>query len=376
MKILFSYLLLTFIYVNIFAQTTISGSFIFDGLTRTYRIYIPAIYNSSTPVPLVFNLHGYGSNNVEQESYGDFRPIADTANFIIVHPNGTLDSYNELNWNSFGLTSVNDIGFLNALIDTIEANYNIDINRIYCTGLSNGGFMSYDVACYLSNRICAIASVVGSMVQTHVNSCSPLHPTPIMEIHGTADGTVPYNGYSSFLPVDTVVKHWVQFNNCSLTPTITNVPNINILDGCTAEHYVYNNGNNGSTVELYKIIGGGHSWPGASINLNVTNMDFSASIEIWRFFSQYKLDNLSNINYTTTTNQFVDIYPNPSNSKFILNFSDNSEKNITVFNSIGQNVINFDCSQNKAEINIKEKGFYILKIKLDNQIISKKIIKQ
>jgi polyhydroxybutyrate depolymerase len=103
------------------AQTIVNGSFVHDGINRTYRLYIPEVYNPSTPVPLLFNLHGYGSNNIEQEFYGDFRPIADTANFIIAHPNGTLDPGGNRYWNAFGGADVDDVGFLSSLIDTISA---------------------------------------------------------------------------------------------------------------------------------------------------------------------------------------------------------------------------------------------------------------
>jgi polyhydroxybutyrate depolymerase len=269
------------------AQTSFSGSFQHNGIMRTYSVYVPAIYSPATPVPLLFNLHGYGSNNIEQEFYADFRPVADTAGFIIVHPNGTLDGQNKRFWNTFGSSAVDDIGFLSALIDTISESYNINPNRIYSTGMSNGGFMSYDLACALSNRIAAIASVTGSMTYARFISCNASHPMPVMEIHGTADGTVPYAGNVLFAPIDSLVNYWARFNNCALTPAIAQVPDINTTDGSTAEHYVYDHGDFGSKVELFKIIGGGHTWPGAPLTIGVTNRDFKASTEIWRFLSRY-----------------------------------------------------------------------------------------
>src|SRR5665213_398000 len=112
---------------NIFSQSNINGSFVFQSLQRTYILYVPAIYNSATPVPLVLNLHGYTSNAAQQELYGNFCPIADTANFIIVCPDGTLDVTNNQYWNSFDTPSgPDDVAFLSALIDTISAHYNID----------------------------------------------------------------------------------------------------------------------------------------------------------------------------------------------------------------------------------------------------------
>lgn len=359
------------------AQTTLEGSFIHDGILRTYRVYIPAIYNPDVPVPLLFNLHGYGSNNIEQEIYGDFRPIADTADFLIVHPNGTFDFLNNRFWNTFGASTVDDIGFISALIDTISSDFNIDQTRIYSTGMSNGGFMSYDLACGLSERIAAVASVTGSMTTAHMGLCDAQHPMPVMEIHGTADGTVPYEGNTLFVNIDTLVNFWAQFNNCSLLPAITQVPDIDTQDGCTAELYVYNGGDLGSKVEFYKIIDGGHTWPGAPVVVGVTNMDFSASEKIWQFFSRYDLNGL----ITTTIKERIvnppafSVYPNPSLDKFTISFSDFSQKTISVLNYSGQLVQRFSFSGKSLVLNVENKGLYFVSIIQDNQTFTEKIIK-
>ena len=370
---LFSLFLASFGYT----QTTLDGSFMHGGLLRTYRVYIPAIYNPSVAVPLLFNLHGYGSYNLEQEVYGDFRPIADTADFIIVHPNGTLDILNQRFWNTFGGSTVDDIGFLSALIDTLSAGFNIDQTRIYSTGMSNGGFMSYELACGLSNRIAAIASVTGSMVFEHLGACNAQHPTPVMEIHGTADGTVPYNGNALFVPIDTLVNYWAGYNNCSLTPVITPVPDINTTDGCTAELYDYGNGDLGSRVELYKISGGGHSWPGAPVVIGVTNMDFSASTEIWRFVSRYDLNGLitTGISDGIASVPAFKVYPNPSYDNFTIDFSNLSEKTITVSNYLGQIVQRLNSSSGKVILDIENKSIYIITIETGDQIMAKKVIR-
>jgi polyhydroxybutyrate depolymerase len=370
--------LFCFLLVSVgYAQTTFLGSFQHNGILRTYSVYRPAIYNPATPVPLLFNLHGYGSNNIEQEFYADFRPIADTAGFIVVHPNGTLDGLNNRFWNVFGGSAVDDIGFLSALIDTISAGYNINPNRIYSTGMSNGGFMSYDLACALSERIAAIASVTGSMTYARLSVCNVLHPMPVMEIHGTADGTVPYPGSAVFVPVDSLVNYWARFNHCTLIPVITPVPDINILDGCTAQHYVYANGNLGSAVELYKIIGGGHTWPGSNFIIGVTNMDFSASTEIWRFLSRYNLNGLNSASADIGILEVTDfkVYPNPSRDKFILSFADFSEKTISIANYSGQLIQRYTSSADKEVLNIDAKGIYFVTVTSGKQTLTKKIIK-
>jgi polyhydroxybutyrate depolymerase len=325
-----------------FAQTgtTITDSIFTGGEYRIYRVYIPNIYSSSNAAPLVFNFHGYGSNNVQQEYYGDFRPISDTANFILVHPQGTIVNGNT-GWNNFGPVSQasDDINFISDLIDSLSAQYNIDQNKVYSTGMSNGGFMSYDLACFLSHRITAVASVTGSMITLHKNACSPVHPTPVMQIHGTADQVVSYNGSGGIVAsmhIDSLVKHWVQFNNCNPAPSITQVPDINTADGCTAERHVYAGGSSGTKVELYKIINGGHTWPGSfpSFNGN-TNQDFKASSEIWRFFRQYDRSQLTGVKEQEEAHA-VSVYPNPSSGTFVLEAGGIPEARLEIFNTLGE----------------------------------------
>lgn len=288
--------------------TTVTGTIQSGGLTRDYRLYVPAAYRAGTPVPLLFNLHGFGSNNMEQEVYGDFRPIADTANFLIVHPNGAPNALvgGSRSWNTVtlpaGLAGPDDVAFLAALLDEIQANYSVDVNRVYSTGMSNGGFMSYELACRLSGRIAAVASVTGSMAPDRLSTpalCTPQHPTPVLEIHGSADATVPYAGGLALgvfptAPIPAVLSYWVQLNGCNPTPTVTLLPDLNATDNSTVERSLWSGGRNGSTVLHYRIIGGGHTWPGAAIPRAglVTNQDISASVEVWRFLRRYRLNQL------------------------------------------------------------------------------------
>ena len=214
-------------------------------------------------MPLLLNLHGYGSNNLEQENYSDFRPVADTANSLVVHPNGTIDGNGKHFWNTFEPrgTDVDDVTFLSALVDTLASRYRIDLNRVYSTGMSNGGFMSYELAYQLGNRIAAIASVTGNMTVGRLANCTGGRPVPALEIHGAADSTVPYNGGTALqlLAILTLLNSWSQRNGCNPTPTVTAVPDINTANGCTAARGVWTGGRNGSAVDHFCIIGGGHT---------------------------------------------------------------------------------------------------------------------
>jgi polyhydroxybutyrate depolymerase len=353
--------------IAIQAQPLVTGSITFGGISRDYRLYVPAIYNAGTPVPLVFNLHGYTSNNQQQEFYGDFRPIADTANFIIVHPNGTLDGGGSRFWNTFGSGSaVDDLGFLTALLDHISSQYSIDADRVYSTGMSNGGFMSHDLACFRSERFAAIASVTGTMIAPRLSTCASLHPMPVMQIHGTADGTVPYTGGGGFVPVETLVDHWVDHNNCNPTPTVTNVPDIAPGDGCTVEHYVYSGGTSGSTVELYKVLGGGHTWPGATFNTGVTNQDIKASVEIWRFFSRYRLSDLATGIEDSETIAFS-MGPNPTNDAFHLRFDGAADRSITVVNAMGQQIQEQRIAASEVVLQVEVPGLYWITVSEDGK---------
>lgn len=358
MKLLSIFLLLSGMTL---AQQTINGSITHDGLTRTYILYVPASYSPGTPVPLVFNFHGYTSNSTEQMLYGDFRPIADTANFILVHPMGTLDGSNQPYWNAGFGGSVDDIGFTSALIDSLSADYSINPNRIYSTGMSNGGFMSYTLACELSNRIAAIASVTGTMATGSQLTCSAQHPMPVMEIHGTADGTVPYNGNATMISTTNVLNYWVNFNNCTSTPTATPVTNTSTTDGCTAEHSVWSNGDNGVEVEHYKIIGGGHTWPGAPIAIGVTNYDINASKLIWIFFSKYDLNGaIGPVSVNELAQNKLSVYPNPSTDFIMLD----GVEDLTAVELTSLNGQKINCSVEDQQIDIRslDKGVYFISI--------------
>ncbi|MCI1265749.1 MAG: hypothetical protein LKG19_04170 [Saprospiraceae bacterium] len=363
LKIIFSLILI----LNGFiaqGQTNITKTIIHDSITRDYKIYIPKIYNPNTLTPLVFNLHGYASNNVQQEFYGDFRPIADTANFIIVHPNGTKDPLGNQFWNvGFFPSSINDVGFIEALIDTISLLYSVDPTRIYSTGMSNGGFMSHELACQ-STRFAAIASVAGSMTKLRNFQCRPSKLIPILQIHGTADSTVPYLGTVSFLPIDTLIKFWATQLSCESKPNeINSFPDINRNDGSTAIQYKYNKCLVNNKVELIKVENGAHTWPGAIFNIGVTCQDFSASKEIWRFFSQSKLQTTTELN---ASNFEFNLLSNPVYHELIIKIPSDDPYTICILDFVGRNHGCFTVNntfQKTIPIEELEAGCYILNIR-------------
>jgi len=352
---------------------TVLDSIVSGGVYRKFRIYIPPIYSGTIAAPLVMDLHGFTSNAVQQQFYSNFKPIADTAGFITIYPEGTV-SFGGPFWNA-GITNIpNDVQFVNDLMTYCQFAYNIDDKRIYSCGMSNGGIMSYYLACNAPNRIAAIASVTGTMFNNWFG-CAPSRAIPVMEIHGTGDDTVPYAGDSNFAPIDSIVKKWVKHNNCNPVPLIIPVPDINASDNSFSINYRYTGGRNGSSVELYKVFGGSHSWPGAFPVFANTNQDFSASVEIWRFFRQYKLNQfIDNVGLAESQkNGQVKIYPNPASTKIYLQPLEGAS--YLVFDLSGKQLTN-ELFLETLDISEFQTGIYFLHLKKNNVLSVLKFIKE
>ena len=287
---------ITFIFAPAILKAQIEyHTFEYDGYIRKYWVFLPQDYNNASNYPVVFNLHGYGGWPLDQMNYSGMNSVADTAGFIVVYPQA-VDSI----WNSgiddnpaFPAPDVDDVGFINALIDTLNIQYSIDLSRIYSCGLSNGGFMSYKLACQLGYRFAAIASVVGSIAESTAGNCNSQIAIPVLYIHGTADPIVPYEGTTGWYSAEQTLQFWVNLNGCS-NPDTTEMPDLNTNDNCTVERITYAECAENSKIIFFKIINGGHTWPGATVNWNPaifgnTNHDINANLEIWNFFKDYFL---------------------------------------------------------------------------------------
>ena len=271
------------------AQGTINGTINYENIDRTFILYVPSSYDNSTKQPLVFNFHGYGSNANEQMNYGDLRSQADANGFILVHPEALDDIVGTSYWNIKGWSESvhDDVKFTENLINLLMDKYSINAERIYSTGMSNGGFFSFHLACNLSASFAAVASVTGSMTKSTFDSCNPRKPTPIMQIHGSLDFTVPYKGLDTLnmKPIMDVMEYWKVSNACD--DYVLSLPGI--LPGTTSwtETYQYSNCLNGTeNIHLY-VQGAGHIWPG-SIYASIREPD--SSKRIWEFFSKYDIN--------------------------------------------------------------------------------------
>ena len=253
---------------------------------RTFILYVPESYDGTQAVPLFFNFHGFGGTSEGQMEWADMRPVADTGNFILVYPQGTnLDG--TPHWNTSepsgdNKSSADDWGFIDYLIDQIGLTYSVDTTRIYAAGYSNGGFFSYSLGCFMGERFAAVGSVSGTMLDDSYQACEPTHPMGMINIHGTRDSVVPYEGGTGYTAITDVVNWWVNYNGANTTPTETSLSD----GGTTIERYSYAAGDNGVGIEHYKVIGGEHVW---------FDEDFdgkSLGQVIWDYMSQYDTSGL------------------------------------------------------------------------------------
>lgn len=268
----------------------VNGTILHNGLTRNYIVYVPSAWQPGDTWPLVYVLHGFTQSSSTIMNVSDFNAVADTGHFIVAYPNGVGNAWNT-NSGMTGGSTADDIGFISALTDTLQALYNIDANRVFSCGFSAGGYMSHRLACESPRCYAAIASVAGTMSNNAFSACAPARSVPVLQIHGTSDLVVSYNG-SVFggKSVNDVIGLWVGANVCAVPPFVQTLPDINTQDNSTVEKSVYAPCNAGVEVNLLKVIGGGHQWPGTTAllgGLGAINRDINASGEIWNFFRNY-----------------------------------------------------------------------------------------
>ena len=261
-------------YLNTNAQTIVH-----DGIEREYILYVPNSYDGTSAVPLLLNFHGFGGSASQFINDADMRAEAEANSFILVYPQGSCLN-GASHWNPCPIdgdnkSTADDIGFVETMISEISSQYNLDMERIYAAGYSNGGMMAYGLANYKSDLIAAVASVSGTMLDC---TGSTNHPMPVAHLHGTSDSVVSYNGSTDWNSVQSTLDHWINFNNTDLTPTITSDNNI--------ERYVYDQGDSSVSVEHYKFIGGEHVW------FSATFQDQNTSELVWNFLSRYDINGL------------------------------------------------------------------------------------
>ena len=235
----------------------------YDDIAREFYYYLPQNYSeNSSAMPLLISLHGGDDYADYNMSYTGFRALADERDFIPIFPQGTVaEEKGSTGWftGTCDSSSVCDLGFIDSVIDFMGENLNIDLNRVYATGFSNGAFMTYSLGCNLSAKIAAIAAVSGTMDIGSISTCQSIHPMPVLHIHGTNDTTIPPSGGQYHYPVSDVINFWKEFNECSYTTVYEDEDD----DGDGFYFSIYSHEGCLNDVQVYDFTAGGmyHSWP-------------------------------------------------------------------------------------------------------------------
>jgi polyhydroxybutyrate depolymerase len=268
-----------------------NSALISSGQKRTYLLYVPKSYRPAVPTPLVISLHGYAEWPAHLMENSRWNKLADQYGFLVVYPSGTQFP---LQWHARGKSGSDadpllDVTFISDLIDKLVGEYNLDPARIYANGLSNGGGMSFKLACQLPNRIAAIGSVSGAYLLPW-EECNPSRPVPAIIFHGTADPIVPYQGGPSkafnipFPAIPEWIDTYSRRNGCDVTPQ-------KLMAGGDVSGVQYTHCK--ADVAFYTIAGGGHAWPGGTrlpeFIVGYTTQDIDATQIMWDFFKQHPL---------------------------------------------------------------------------------------
>ena len=273
-----------------------------DKRERSYLLHVPPQYEDGTPMPLVIAFHGGGSNGQQMVEFSGLSDKADEAGFLVVYPEGTgrLEGFSTFNGgNCCGYAqrqNIDDVKFSAAVLDDVEARTSVDVKRVYATGISNGGLMSYRLADELSDRIAAIAPVAGPMGK---ETCNPNRAVSVIHFHGTNDKFCKYEGGAGqksrtgtkFISVKHSIDTWVKTNGCAAEGTEEELP-AGEDDDMQVTKTSYGPGEDDAEVVLYTIHGGGHTWPGMIPKfrfLGPSTLDISANDLMWEFFQKHPL---------------------------------------------------------------------------------------
>lgn len=270
-----------------------------SGVDRCYLVYTPAAHDPEEATPVVFSLHGFAGNPQGLRSIANWEPVADEKGFLVIYPHGSLFP---LRWNTepaANIAHIDDVQFIRDMLADLSEITALDETRVYVTGLSNGATMVDQIACALADRVAAIGVVAGKG-EDPPETCKPSRPVPVIAFFGTEDpleeiveyprwflrliNVAPSVNDRELLPLQTWIDGWVQRNGCDPNPETPPCTG----DACSLR---YSSCTYDAEVWIFRIQGGGHTWPGGSslAAFGKTSADISASATMWDFFKSHAL---------------------------------------------------------------------------------------
>jgi polyhydroxybutyrate depolymerase len=265
-----------------------------DGIERSYRIHVPDSYDDAISTPLVMAFHGGRGTGRSMEKLTGLSVLADTEGFIVVYPDGYERQWNDgrnIDRYASHRENIDDVGFISSLIDHLGQSWNIDADRVYLTGMSNGALFCHRLACENPDRIAAIAPVEGTILERWTRECQPSRPIPVCIIKGLEAPL--FEKESKRLSASETAQFWASHNGCSPTPNVDYEADTDPDDGTRVRREVYECGSSAREVVFYAIEGGGHTWPGGwqyypEDVIGRTSRDIDATRLIWEFFARHR----------------------------------------------------------------------------------------
>lgn len=368
----------------IFLMTTIvafsqwiTKSFTYQNKLRQYRVYISPNYTASNPASMVITLHGLGDNMTNFSQLG-FQYIADTANIIVVVPQALSDPIAGTAWNSgagfmgyYPNSTINDVGFINVLLDSVKAKYSINHSRVYLCGFSMGGFMTNRMALQSNTQFAAFASMSGT-IGSGIATYNPGRSVPIAHFHGTADSTVKFIGNTYGIDPDSLISFWIANNGCNPLPdSIRFTDSAN--DSITIDRFKYSGSTADKDVWFYRMNGADHTV------LFQPDNDITEIMEIWMFFRRHTNPTAGIASGSNFSANFQ-LFPNPTHD-FVNILLANNPGGITrveMFSVQGDCLYYINTSEQLVHINFSENGFkpgiYFIRVTSNNSISTQKFI--
>jgi polyhydroxybutyrate depolymerase len=365
------------------AQTDTYDSIYFGGRWRTYMTELPTGYNSSINYPLVLAFHGGGSPGYQTLQYQSRLSLkGDTAGFIVVYPEGVKVAGSRT-WNGGNCCSpattlnIDDVGFVDDLLDSLFITWSIDQSRVYATGFSNGAILCYRLANQLPNRFAAIAPVEGDLMYY---PWTPSKSTPIISFHSYLDMNIPYFGGSTVGPSGSYYPPQdSMFTVIGTNYSCTHLKDTLYHNTNEYDHFMYSSCSDNSLIEQYVSYDGEHSWPGGlSISSKPVSTQFSATYLMWKFFQNYTIASGTTSLFPIDGNRNkLSLFPNPTSNTVVLDLS-SDYFTISVFNNAGIKVKEYLLATGKYEIDCSglSEGLYFIQVENEKEIVRGKFVKE